>query len=155
MSLFEILTLLISVLAIIVSAVSLVRTRKISEEQLRLERITAELSAYQIQEIEEQKVLKDKASMHVRINKLGDSSEFVVANNGQGSAYDVNFELIGCDDNPLYDAQYKLPHPILKPRSVIKLKAAFYMGSSMKYQAKVTWRDAEGSVQDEIFWVSR
>jgi len=155
MSLFETLTLLISVLAIVVSTVSLVRTRKISEEQLKLERITAELSAHQIKEIEEQKSLKNKAGMNVRINKLGDVSEFVIANNGQGSAYDVDFELVDCDDNPLYDAQYKLPHQVLKPRSVIKLRAAFHMSSDMKYQAKVSWRDEGGAMQDEIFWVSR
>ncbi|MCE6976203.1 hypothetical protein EI534_01895 [Pseudomonas frederiksbergensis] len=155
MSLFETLTLLISVLAIVVSTVSLVRTRKISEEQLKLEKVTAELSARQIQEIEEQKSLKNKASMHVRINKLGDGSEFVIANNGQGSAYDVDFELIDCDHNPLYDVKNRLPHPVLKSRSVIKLKAAFHMGSDVKYQAKVSWRNEEGAVQDEIFWVSR
>lgn len=154
MSSYETLTLLVSLLAVVISTVSLVRSRKLSEEQLKLERITAELSAYQIKEIEERESLKDKPKIAVRLAKLGDSSEFVVANTGQGSAYDIGFELIDCKENPLYDAQYKLPFPELRPSSTFKLRAAFHMSSPMQYQVKVNWRDSTG-IQQDTFYVSR
>ncbi|WP_103894669.1 hypothetical protein [Pseudomonas sp. NFACC36] len=154
MNFYESLTLLVSCLAIIISTVSLVRTRKISEEQLKLERVTAELSAYQIKEIEEQNSLKDKPVINVRLNRMGDNSELVIANTGQGFAYDIDVELVNCSENPLYDAQYKLPCPELRPRSTVKLGASFYMASPMQYEVRVTWRDALG-LQSDTFWVSR
>lgn len=58
---YELLTLSASVIAIIISAVSLIRTRKLAAEQLELERITAKLSKLQIKSIEEQEHLKNKA----------------------------------------------------------------------------------------------
>ncbi|QEU29352.1 hypothetical protein [Pseudomonas luteola] len=168
MSPYEALTLLASVLAIAVSTVSLVRSRKLAEEQakqskeqlrlaeeqLKLDQITAELSKFQMRELEEQQRLKTKPNIQVRINKLGNQSHFVIANNGQGSAYDVDMELIECPDNPLMDTKYKLPHPELKPKTTINLLAAFHLTSPHKYQAKVTWRDTDGE-HSEIFWLSK
>ncbi|QYM67282.1 hypothetical protein K1X80_19990 [Pseudomonas sp. So3.2b] len=150
---YEDLTLLVSLLAIVISTVSLVRARRLGEEQLKLEKITAELSAYQIKEIEERALLKDRPAIKVRLSKLGNRSEFVVANAGQGSAYDINFELVDCSDSPLYDAESKLPYPELRPSSTFKLGAAFHMGSPVQYQVKVTWRDSRG-LQEDVFWVS-
>lgn len=154
MNLYEALTLLASCLAMIISTVSLVRTRRISEEQLKLGRVTAELSAYQIKEIEERQSLKDKPKIDVRLSRLGDKAELVIVNSGQGFAYNVNLELLDCNENPLYDAQYKLPCPELRPKSTIKLRASFHMSSPMQYQVKVSWRDSAGE-QSDIFWVSR
>lgn len=154
MSSYESLSLLVSLLAIVISTVSLVRSRKLGEEQLKLERITAELSAYQIKEIEERELLKDKPKIGLRLSKLGDTSEFVIANTGQGSAYDIGFELLDCKDNPLYDAQYKLPYPELRPSTTLKLRASFHLSSPMQFQAKVSWRDSVG-LQQDTFYVSR
>lgn len=154
MSYYELVTLSVSLLAVIISTVSLVRARRLGEEQLKLEKITAELSAHQIKEIEERALLKDKPKIKVRLAKMGGGSEFVIANAGQGNAYDIGFELIDCDDSPLYDAQYKLPCPELRPSSTLNLRASFHMGSPVQYQAKVTWRDDVGP-QEDIFHLSR
>lgn len=151
MSEYELITLLVSLLAVIISTVSLVRARRLGEEQLKLERITAELSAYQIKEIEEREGLKDKPNIKVRLAKTGDGSEFVIANAGQGIAYDIDFKLVDCNENPLYDAQYKLPCPELRPSTTLKLRASFHMNSSMQYQALVTWRDSSGVHEDKFF----
>lgn len=153
---YELLTLSASVIAIIISAVSLIRTRKLAAEQLELERITAELSRLQIKSIEEQEYLKTKPQLNVAITKLGNSSHFIVANMGKGSAYKVNFELIDCQDNPLTnEIQHILPYPEMKQNSRFKLLAAFHMSSPLKYQVKLTWQDSSGEEQSETHWVSR
>lgn len=156
MTLHELLTLLVSIVAIVVSAVSLVRTRKLAAEQLELERITAELSRLQIKSMEEQEDLKTKPQLNVAITKLGNASHFIVANTGRGSAYKVNFELIDCQDNPLTsEVRHILPYPEMKQSSRFKLLAAFHMSSPLKYQVKLTWQDSSGGEQSEIYWVSR
>lgn len=156
MTLYELLTLLASVIAIVISAVSLVRTRKLAAEQLELERITAELSKLQIKNIEEQEHLKTKPQLNVAITKLGNSSHFVVANTGKGSAYKVNLELVDCQENPLTsEILHILPYPEMKQNSRFKLLAAFHMSSPLKYQVKLTWQDSSGEKQSEIHWVSR
>jgi hypothetical protein len=101
MSNFETLTLLVSVLAVVISTISLVRTRKLAKEQLELERVTAELSRLQIQNLEEDRESKTKPKFNVTLSKLGQSSFFYISNTGEGTAYEVNFELIDCEDSPL------------------------------------------------------
>jgi len=155
-TLYELLTLLASIIAIVISAVSLVRTRKLAAEQLELERITAELSRLQIKSIEEQEHLKTKPQLNVAITKLGSSSHFIVANTGKGSAYKVNLDLIDCQDNPLTsEIHHILPYPEMKQNSRFKLLAAFHMSSPCKYQVKLTWQDSTGEEHSEIHWVSR
>lgn len=155
MTFYELLTILTSVIAIIISTVSLVRTRKLADEQLELERITAELSRLQIKGIEEQETLRTKPQLNVAITKIGNSTNFVISNTGKGSAYDVNLELIECSDNPpTHDAHEKLPYPEMKPNSRFKLHAAMHMSSPLTYQVKLNWREFSGDQISETFWVS-
>lgn len=156
MTLYELLTLLASIVAIVISAVSLVRTRKLAAEQLELEQITAELSRLQIKSIEEQEYLKTKPQLNVAITNLGNSSHFIVSNTGKGSAYKVNLELIDCQDNPLTsEINHILPYPEMKQNSRFRLLASFHMGSPLKFQVKLTWQDSFGVEQSETYWVSR
>lgn len=154
MSKFEILSLLISALAAIISTVSLMRTRKLAKEQLELERVTAELSRLQIESIAEEKSNKTKPKFNVNLTKLGKSYSFYISNTGQGSAYNVNFELIDCEDSPLssHDLQDKFPHQEIKPNSRVKILAAIHMGSPRKYQVKLTWENENGEKYEEMFW---
>ncbi|TCK08643.1 hypothetical protein [Marinobacterium mangrovicola] len=154
MSKFEILSLIISTLAAVISCVSLVRTRKLAKEQLELERVTAELSRLQIESIAEEKSDKTKPKFNVNLTKFGKSYNFYISNTGQGSAYNVDFELIDCNDSPLstHELQDMFPHQEMKPNSRIKLMAAIHMGSPRKYQVKLTWENADGEKYDETFW---
>jgi hypothetical protein len=53
---YEIISTLVSLLAIVGSSVYLIRTRKLAKEQLELERATAVFSWLQIKGIEQEKV---------------------------------------------------------------------------------------------------
>lgn len=154
MSKFEILSLLISTLAAVISCVSLVRTRKLAKEQLELERVTAELSRLQIESIAEEKADKTKQKFNVNLTKLGNPYSFYISNTGQGSACNVDFELIDCNDRPLStrELQDMFPHQEMKPNSRIKLMTAIHLGSPKKYQVRLTWENADGEKYDETFW---
>ncbi|MDO6775611.1 MULTISPECIES: hypothetical protein [unclassified Shewanella] len=155
MSKYEIISSLVSLLAIVVSSVSLIRTRKLAKEQLELERVTAELSKLQIESIELEKADKIKPKFNVSLTKLGKSYSFYISNTGQGSAFDVRFELVDCENSPLCsDVEEKFPHPEMKPNTRVKLIAAICLGSPLKYQAKITWKDLEKESHEELFWVT-
>ena len=156
MTLYELLTLLASIIAIVISAVSLVRTRKLAAEQLELERITAELSRLQIKSIEDEENLKTKPQLNVAITKLSSSSYFIISNTGKGSAYKVNLELVDCKDNPLSsEVNHILPYAEMKPNTRIKLMASMHLNSPRKYQVRLNWQESSGEELSEIYWVSR
>lgn len=142
MTIYEWISLGFSFVALVVAIASWLKSNK--------------LAKLQIQELEEKKQLKDKPMLNVAIHRTGKSRYFAVTNVGNGSAYDLDLKLIDCDDNPLMDIEEKLPHPELKPSSTVKLMAAFYIESPIKYQVELAWKE-KGSdvVQKDIFWVDR
>lgn len=156
MSKFEMLSLIISILAVGISTISLVRTRKLAKEQLELERITAELSKLQIENIAEEKIIKTKPKFNVSLKKMGSSYNFYISNTGQGSAYNVNFELIDCENSPLFTSELldMFPYQKMKPGSRIKLLASLSFNSPIKYQSKLSWEDENSNRYEEIFWTS-
>jgi hypothetical protein len=155
MTLYETLTLLMSLLALAVSTVSLVRGRKLGQVQEDLANITSELALRQIDSLEIAKQEKAVPLLGVHITSLAKTSYFIIANTGQGSAFDVDLELIDCPDNPLVTAGDLLPCPELKPRSTVKLLAVFHNRSPLRYQVKLRWTTESRRGESEVFWVSQ
>lgn len=148
MSYHEFITISISLLAVIISAVSLMRTNKLAK-------VTHKLSVLQIQNIEQENSSKTKPNFNVTLSKLGKSWFFYVSNTGRGSAFNVDFELIDCERNPLTsDIHEKFPHPEMKPNSRVKLLAAIGIGSPSQYQVKLSWLNSAQQPCEEIFWVT-
>lgn len=146
MTLYESLTLLIAVISAIIAVTSLVRTRRLAEEQVRLGKVTEELTRKQIAQIESQEIEKKSPKLSVDLVKVGKDYSFIVANRGQGSAFDLDLELVDCADSPLLGRQLEdnFPHPELRSENRIKLLAAIHMGSPTKYIARLSWKDSEG-----------
>lgn len=156
MSNFEALSLIISSLAVVISIISLIRTKKLAEEQLELEKFTAELSKLQIENIAVEKADKTKPKFNVSLTKIGKSYNFYISNTGQGSAYNVNFELVNCENSPLFTSELLaiFPYQEMKPSSRIKLLASSHMNKPIKYQSKISWEDESGNKYEDIFWTS-
>ena len=152
----EILTLLVSLVAVAISWVSLVRTRRLSERQLELQETTAALAAKQLTQIEQSEAAQATADIRVELTKLGKGYCFLIINRGPGIAYSLDFELIDCADSPLLRGEIarKLPYPELRPDSRVKLRAALHMGSPTVYTARVSWQDASGGDRTEDMTVS-
>ncbi|MEZ6138889.1 MAG: hypothetical protein R3C53_28725 [Pirellulaceae bacterium] len=154
MTLVDYLTLSISLLSVIVAAISLIRTRALAAEQLELERVTAELSAKQIELIEREDQQRKRPDFHVDLTKLGNDHYFLVANRGDGSAFDLNFELVDCANSPLFaDSVRMFPHSELKAQSRIKVPAAIHLGSPSTYNVRLTWKERDGVDKSEDFSV--
>ncbi len=160
---YELISLLIALLSVMIAVTSLVRTRKvaeeqrkIAEEQLRLEKVTAELAAKQISQIETAEREKALPKLHVELTKLGKDYRFLIANRGQGSAFNVSFELVDCPDSPVSERELseKFPYPELRSQSRVRLLAGIHMGSPRTYVVRLSWSDANGTEYTEDFHVS-
>ena len=154
MTLVDYLTLSISLISVVIAVTSLVRTRRLAAEQLELERVTAELSAKQIAQIDAEERQRQRPDFRVDLTKLGNDHYFLVANRGDGSAFDLRFELVNCERSPLYDDFVRMfPYAELKAESRVKVPAAIHLGSPGEYTVRLTWKERDGSEKSEDFTV--
>jgi uncharacterized protein YpmS len=79
----EIITALISLLAVSVSLVALRRSRQNHAQLLELEKVHADLSRRQIDEIEERKREALNGKLTVRLEKADTDYRFIITNQGQ------------------------------------------------------------------------
>ncbi len=145
MTKYEILTLVVSLLAVIVSTVSLVRTRKIAAQQLDLEKITAELSKKQLEKIIESEEDDIKALIEVSLHSSGTNNELVISNNGKAEAKNVSIRVLGDYDPTIRgDFESKIPIKSLRPGRSVSLFAATEIGTPSSFDIEVTWENPDG-----------
>ena len=157
MSVYEKLSLLISLLAAAISAFSYVRTRNIAAKQLELQHATAELSRKQLELIEQEEEVRSKACVDVELEKNGSDYWFVITNHGDSEARNIGFYLDGDENyNPLVPSEYeqKIPISSLKPGKSVTLIAAITFSSPKQFEAFVRWINLDGSQSKESYLIS-
>ena len=155
MTTYEIVSLIVSLVAVVIALVSLVRTRKVASQQIELERVTAELSAKQLDILNAEEKSLSKAQIDVELEGFDSDYHFIITNVGGAEARNVTFKIEG-EENPLIESEYqdKIPIPSLRPGKSIQLIAALDIGSSSKYNAVVSWQDPDGSAQHDEFFLA-
>jgi hypothetical protein len=156
MSGYELLSLLVALLAVTISALSLVRTGSLQRQQLRLNEITEELSRKQLESFAVNEAAGQRARVIAALEGYSSHRSFVLTNEGPAAAKQVGFELIDCPDSPLVKGDYdqKLPVPILQPGQRLRLIAAIHMGSPTTYTARVTWTNPDGFTTSDDYFLS-
>jgi len=155
-------TAAIALVAIVVSLVSLRRTSKVQEQQLRLQRKQEELTDLQLESLRKQSQvppqpvavplpIQEKADVRVDLQKTGRDFKFIITNWGHAPARDVTFDLdieVG-KRSPLVKGDYdvKVPIPELAPGNRVPLWAAITMGMGTTFPARWSWRNPDGSVE--------
>ena len=151
MTTFEVLNLLISSIAIIIAVVSLIRTRKVETKNTELAQITANLSAKQLQQIEQEEQDNTKAKIDVDLVSDNNESHFIIKNIGGAEATNVFFGVEGCGALIPSEHNSKIPVTILRPGKSIKLIAALTDDTPQKFKALFHWNNPDGSHEkDEI-----
>lgn len=156
MSIFEVLTLLVGLVAVVISVTSLVCTRRVQVEQLELQRTTAALAKKQLEIIIREENSSNNAHIDISIEQHTNAHKFVVTNVGQGVAKEVSFsvEPHGKGDNPIIESDYreKIPIPILKPGGSVGILAAFSMGDATAFDVVLSWKNSNGNmIEDQTF----
>jgi hypothetical protein len=155
-------TALIALLAIVVSFVSLRRTSKVQEQQLRLQKKQEELTDLQLEALRKQaqlgasappvSVAQERADVRVDLEKVGRGEfKFFITNWGSVPAHHVTFDLDleAGKNSPLVKGDYdeKIPIQELGPGNRVPLWAAITMGMGTSFQARWSWRNPDGTTE--------
>ena len=151
MTAYEILTSLTAIVAVIISILSLNRTRRIQAKQLEFEAITTALANKQLEILTKEEQLAERAHVTVDLVRVGASDyRFVIMNQGAVVALDVTFEIDSVSPyNPLLrsETERKLPYPSLQPGQSFTLIASFNMQSPLSYDVHLKWQNPNGSLK--------
>ena len=141
----DMLTMAVSLIAIIIAYVSLVRTN-------RIQKVSKELNEMQIELIEKKGEKKNLAFINVKLKKDLGSYKFFIINEGNAPAKTVYFSIGGeVHDNPLFQNEYskKIPNPSINPGNNVTLNANIHLG---RYTVFTRWLNPDGTQgENEIF----
>lgn len=156
MSQSEMASLGISLISVVIALVSLVRTRKVENEQLELQRITADLSRKQIRQLDEQDQLQNRADLRVRFEPKSQSDWiFVIENRGSGSAFSLKLELLNCTKSPLEGGvSFVQLQGEVKSHDEARIPAHIPLNGDIGYDVRLAWKERGGTERSEDYAVS-
>lgn len=158
----QVVTASTALLAIIVSVVSLRRTSRVQDQQLRLQKKQEELTDLQLEALRKQAQLAssntssaaptERADVRVDLETTGRGQfKFFITNWGNVPACDVSFDLDlePGKASPLVKGDYdeKLPIHELGPGNRVPLWAAITMGMGTSFPARWSWRNPDGTTE--------
>lgn len=151
----DIIPILIALLAVVISVVSLVRTRKTSQKQLELGKITADLAKKQLERIVKEEESIYKAKLSVKIQGQSPIYSLVIRNIGNTKATNINVKFIDNEDSILLlDKESKLPLKELRPSHEKHLRSAKGTAPADPIQAVISWENIDGKQYEESVLIS-
>jgi hypothetical protein len=146
---FEVLTLLIACIAVLVSLYTLREQRKLQREANELQKSAAELAKRQIAQLEQADADRLKTELEVVIDRNGNGHTLRIGNTGMADAFEVNidFSLPDGVTSPLTDETRadRLPAQRLRPSSWLLFPCAIYLESPPFFEGTVSWKNPDGS----------
>jgi hypothetical protein len=157
MTFFETLTLLISLLAIVLSLHTLREQRKLQREANELQRATDELARRQIREMDQAAVERQRAALEVELRRDRTSSTLCIGNVSTAEARDVNvhFDPLPGISDPVSstDRELRLPVKRLAPGSWALLPCTIFLEHPPALEGIVSWINPDDSSSQERFKV--
>ena len=156
MSAYEFLTIFVALIALVISAVSMIRARQVSAEQIELTtkqinqgKAIDELARLQIEQHNRDVATRDRPSFDVSLRSIGDECKFCVTNLGDGIAKDVEFEVIDYPDQSRFDTDL---FPVdIKPQTTREVTVYLHQGMPHKYTVRLSWTERDGTKRTEDF----
>ena len=158
LSFYETLTLLVAVVAAIISFVSLYRTTRLAKRQLELQQAQATLAKLQHEILARDEAAKRQADVRIRLVERDRSYRIVVSNRGPGIAKDVIFEEFVDDglESPVIESEKDalFPIPQLLPGEEVSMLASVHLGTALQFSARAIWINEEGSRREQFSQVT-
>lgn len=149
----EVLSLLIACVAAIISLVTWNGQRKLQREANDLQRATSDLAKKQLEILLREDKEKIQARLAFDLVRDGKSFRFRISNISTVDARDVEMELLLANpkDSPIIKSEYaqKMPAKQLAPGSAVTLIAALHLGSPTAFNARLKWRNPDGSISED------
>lgn len=154
---YEILTLFVSCIAVLLSVYTLTQQRKLQREANDLQKATDRLAKHQLAEIAKAEIDRQKAEIEVALGHDGSNYTLQVGNVGMGDASEVNIHFsvpLGVT-NPISDGQRERLLPVRKLRSSswALIPCIIYRDGPLSFEGTVTWKNPDGSQSEEPFAV--
>jgi hypothetical protein len=146
----------IALLAVVISFVSLYRTRKQTEIENKFNELSSRIAEIQLRRLEEEEQKKKSADVHAYFYKdYNNNYRVAIGNGGEVEAMDVNIEidLHGSHRSPIIESEMKskLPVKILHPGQEVYLVASLSLNMPTSYNCVLTWNNPDGkSVSKDI-----
>ncbi len=153
MSDFEVLSILVACLALVISLVTFSGQRRLQREANELQKTTAALSKRQLELIEEQERVNTEAKLSLSLVEDGRGHKLVLRNLGPAEATDVAIESLGTDSEDVLlvqqEVEAKFPLKRLRPSEEVRMIAAVYLGSPLVFKVRLRWRNGDGKQCEE------
>jgi hypothetical protein len=153
---FETFTLLISLLALIVSMYTFTQQRKLQREANELQRANSELAKRHLELLKEDEKRSRQAELTLMLSGSQGEHILTLKNIGRATASSVNIESLG-DFSPLLPQQInsRFPLNILAPGDQVILNAVIYIESPDRFKLRILWNDPDGTGRKQSFELAR
>lgn len=131
-------------IAIIVSILSYIQSRKANKVKERLNNLEEKLKRYELAEKEKQIAEANMACVEARVVKIAKHQyRLKVWNSGQATAYFVDFELD--DENKSFVRKEMVPYEFLNSGKSFEEYVLFHSRTPNKFKVITTWKDQQGN----------
>jgi hypothetical protein len=131
-------------LALLISILSFLDSRKANKVQERLHQLEEKLIIFELEEKEKERDEADKTSVEVRIyNVSKDNYRMKFWNSGKGTAYNVDF--VTPEQLKGIVWRDKVPYEFLEPGKSFEEHVMVYAGVPRKFIVIITWSDSIGN----------
>ena len=136
--------LILSTLSVLIAMVSLAKSSRAQMLQIRVNELELKLKEYELEKIDKEKKLADKACVEARVIHLGNNKHRLkIWNSGNATAFCVTAKFEG-DPSIMIIADDKMPFDELEPNKSFDVNIIMHMGSASKFKILTEWNDRSG-----------
>lgn len=153
-TLFEIVSVCVALLALIISLLTLSEHRKLQKQSIELQKKTAELSDMQIEMFKKDAFAQKRAELRLVLERGSQGNHFLrITNHGPAHATNINLtavsgqfteKLIGHSDT-----RARLPLTRIRPGETVSLHANVFMEFKGDACVRLTWQDEIGEQSED------
>jgi len=133
-------------IAIILSLLSYIDSRRAKKLQIKVIEIEAKLKQYELEKIEKTRKEETISCVEARIINISSGNYRIkVWNSGKATAYNVDFEVP--DDAEAVVFKDKVPFEYLEPSKSFEENVIVHMQTKRKFNVRTTWSDENGQYQ--------
>lgn len=130
-------------IAIILSIISFIDSKKASKIQDRLNEVEEKLKRYELEEKEKEREEANKANVEARIVNISKGRyKMKIWNSGKATAYNVNFNIP--EEYSEFVFKDKVPYEFLESGKSFEENVEVHFGTPDKFKVTTTWNDEQG-----------
>lgn len=156
MTMFELVTVLLSSLAVLLSLYTLREQRRLQNEANDLQRSTDQLARYELEA--KQREASEKLKAQVDVDLTGSRGDYWLRIGCHGASPATNIAVrFTCNRLTVNEDEFanKLPITRLFPGSYVSVAATIYLEETEPYDGVLSWYNADGSYVEEEFTLHR